>query len=189
MPDDLPTLAFPDVPSFAAWLAEQHTTAPGLWLKIPKRGGNGAGPTYSQALDEALRFGWIDSQKAKLDDDYFLQRFTPRRARSRWSKVNRDRVEKLQKAGRMEPEGEREVAEAKADGRWAAAYDPPSTAEVPDDLQAALDAAPAALAFFESLTRSKRFMILYQVQDAKRAETRARRIKKYVEMCQRGESP
>lgn len=185
--DALPRLAFEDASGWGRWLAEHHAAAPGLWLMIPKRGGQGRGPTYGEAVAEGLRFGWIDSQKAKFDDDYFLQRFTPRRARSRWSKVNRGTAEALMAAGRMEAAGLAEVRAAREDGRWAAAYDGPSRATVPADLQQALDASPEAKAFFATLSSANRFAILFRVQDAKRAETRARRIEKFVAMCARGE--
>lgn len=187
LPDDLPVLSYDDAEAFGRWLAQHHATSPGLWLMIPKKGGAGRGPTYAEALLDALRFGWIDSQKRKLDDDHYIQRFTPRSARSRWSKVNRRHIEALLAAGRMEPSGLAEVDRAKADGRWDAAYDSSSTIQVPDDLQAALDADPAAKAFFATLSASNRFTILYSIQDAKRPETRARRITKYVAMCARSE--
>lgn len=135
----------------------------------------------------ALCYGWIDGQKAGLDDQWWLQRFTPRRPRSRWSKVNRDKVAALIEQGRMRPPGLAEIDRAKADGRWDAAYDSPRTATVPDDLAAALAATPAAAAFFETLDRQNRYSILHRVQEAKRAETRARRIEKYVAMLAEGE--
>jgi uncharacterized protein YdeI (YjbR/CyaY-like superfamily) len=134
----------------------------------------------------ALCYGWIDGQKAKGDDQHWLQRFTPRRSRSRWSKVNRDHVARLVDQGRMRPAGLAEVERAKADGRWEAAYDGPRTSSVPDDLAAALAANPAAATFFETLDRQNRFAVLYRVQDAKRPETRARRIEQYVAMLAEG---
>jgi uncharacterized protein YdeI (YjbR/CyaY-like superfamily) len=186
---ELPTLHFNDADAFGAWLAEHHASAPGLWLKIPKKASGIAGATYSEALDEALRFGWIDSQKNKLDDDFYLQRFTPRTRRSRWSKVNTKKVGALIDSGRMEPAGMAEVERAKQDGRWDAAYDPPSTTTMPADLQAALDADPAARTFFESLSSSSRFVIIRSVESAKQVATRERRIAKYVTMCRDGEKP
>lgn len=159
-----------------------------MWLKIPKKDRGKAGPTYREALEEALRFGWIDSQKAKLDDDFYLQRFTPRGPQSRWSKINRKNVEALIAAGRMMPAGMKEVDAAKRDGRWKKAYASQSSAKVPADLKAALDANPKARAFFAELNAQNRFSILYRIQDAKRPETRARRIAKFVEMCARGET-
>ena len=187
LPDDLPVLAFPSAAALGDWLAAHHAEAPGFWLKIPKKGSGIAGPTYSEALDEALRFGWIDSQKASIDADFYAQRFTPRGPRSRWSKVNRRRIEALQAAGRLEAPGRAEVERAQADGRWDAAYDPPSTATTPPDLQAALEQVPEALRYYEGLSASSRFTILYRVQDAKQAATRARRIAQFVDLCARGE--
>ncbi|MCA9563874.1 MAG: YdeI/OmpD-associated family protein [Myxococcales bacterium] len=187
--DDLPTIGFDDAAHFGMWLREHHRSAPGLWLKIPKKGKGGTGPTYGEALEEALRFGWIDSQKATCDECYFVQRFTPRRSRSKWSKINRKKAEELIASGHMEQAGQVEVDRAKEDGRWATAYDSPSTATVPPDFQKALDARPNASAFFESLTSAKRFSILFRIHDAKRADTRKRRIETFADMCARGESP
>ena len=187
LPDDLPLLGFDDASAFTAWLAEVHAEAAGVWLKIPKKGGRGKGPTYAEALDAALRFGWIDSQKRRLDDDHYLQRFTRRARRSPWSKVNRRKAEALIAAGQMAPAGLAEVEAAKDDGRWDRAYAGSATATVPPDLRAALDAVPAAAAFFEATTASNRFAILYRVQEAKRPQTRARRIAAFVEACARGE--
>jgi uncharacterized protein YdeI (YjbR/CyaY-like superfamily) len=138
--------------------------------------------SYAEAVEVALCFGWIDGQANRLDDDHWLQRFTPRRPRSKWSKINRDRAERLIERGEMSPAGLREVERAKADGRWEAAYDAPSTATIPDDLQRALDANDRAREFFETLNRTNRYAILYRIQDAKKPETRARRIEKYVAM-------
>jgi uncharacterized protein YdeI (YjbR/CyaY-like superfamily) len=186
--DQLSIRGFASAKAFGAWLAKQHTKSPGIWLKIPKAGSGEAGPSYAEALDEALRFGWIDSQKAALDDAFFLQRFTPRGPRSRWSKINREKAEALIAAGRMEPAGLTAVEAAKADGRWDAAYDSHRTATVPPDLQLALDGNPAAKAFFATLSAQNRYSILYRIQEAKRADTRARRIAKFVAMCARGET-
>lgn len=186
---ELLTLAFDDADAFGAWLAEHHASASGLWLKLPKKASGISGPTYSQALDEALRFGWIDSQKAGFDNDFYVQRFTPRTRRSRWSKINTRKVVALIESGRMEPAGMAEVDRAKQDGRWDAAYDPPSTTTVPPDLQAALDADPEARSFFETLSSSSRFVIIRSVESAKQAVTRERRIAKYLAMCRNGEKP
>lgn len=187
--DDLPMMGFPSAAAFGTWLMKHHTTAPGMWLRIPKKGRGIPGPTYSEALDEALRFGWIDSQKASHDDDVYLQRFTPRAARSRWSKVNQKKVAALISAGRMAPAGQSEIDRAQADGRWDAAYDSMRTATVPPDLAHALAAIPTALKFFEGLRASQRFAILYSIQDAKRPATRERRIAKYVDLCAREQAP
>jgi uncharacterized protein YdeI (YjbR/CyaY-like superfamily) len=144
--------------------------------------------THAEALEVALCFGWIDARRGKLDDDYFLQRFTPRGPRSRWSKLIRARAEGLVTAGRMRPAGLREVERAKADGRWDAAYDSARTATVPDDLQLALDREPRARAFFETLDGANRYAILYRVQEAKKPETRQRRIETFVAMLAAGET-
>jgi uncharacterized protein YdeI (YjbR/CyaY-like superfamily) len=186
--DHLPILGFASAKAFGSWLAKQHAKSPGIWLEIPKRGSGKRGPTYAEALDEALRFGWIDSQKAKGDDSCFLQRFTPRGPKSRWSKINREKIAVLIAAGRMEPAGLAVVEAAKQDGRWEAAYDSHRTATVPPDLQLALDANAKAKTFFAGLSSQNRFAILYRVQEAKRADTRARRIEKFVGMCARGET-
>jgi uncharacterized protein YdeI (YjbR/CyaY-like superfamily) len=187
-PDQLPIRGFASAKALRSWLAKQHAKSPGIWLKIPKRGSGEAGPTYAEALDEALCFGWIDSQKATFDDSFFLQRFTPRGPKSKWSKINRDKIAVLIEAGRMQPAGLAAVEAAKQDGRWDAAYDSYRTAKVPPDLQLALDADPAAKAFFAQLSAQNRFAILYRVQEAKRPDTRARRIEKFVAMCARGET-
>jgi uncharacterized protein YdeI (YjbR/CyaY-like superfamily) len=186
--DQLPIRRFASAKAFGSWLAKQHAKSPGIWLQIPKRGSGKSGPTYAEALDEALRFGWIDSQKATFDDSCFLQRFTPRGRKSTWSKINREKVAVLIAAGRMEPAGLAAVEAAKQDGRWDAAYDSHRTATVPPDLQLALDANPKAKAFFAELGSQNRFSILYRIQEAKRADTRARRIEKFVAMCARGET-
>ncbi len=186
---DLETVAFESAEAFQAWLGENHAVSPGIWLKLRKKAPGVVALDYVQALDVALCYGWIDGQKAALDDEWWLQRFGPRTARSRWSKINRDKVAALIEQGRMRPPGQAEIDRAKADGRWDAAYDSPRTATVPDDLAAALAAEPAAAEFFETLNRTNRFAITYRVQDAKRPETRARRIEKYVTMLAKGEKP
>jgi len=142
---------------------------------------------YAEALDVALCYGWIDSQVARLDERFYLQKFTPRRARSKWSQINREKIEALTKEGRMKPAGLEQVELAKSDGRWEAAYASPATVEMPDDLQAALDASPKAAEFWAGLNKSNRFAILYQLQDAKKPETRARRLEKFLGMLERGE--
>jgi uncharacterized protein YdeI (YjbR/CyaY-like superfamily) len=157
-------------------------------VKIAKKGSGIPTVAYPEVLDTALCFGWIDGQRKALDDRYFLQRFTPRRARSRWSQINRDKVAALTKAGRMRPAGLAEVERAKADGRWDAAYAGVRTMEVPDDLQRELDARPDAAAFFATLNSQNRYSILYRLHDAKRPETRARRLAKFVAMLEAGET-
>jgi uncharacterized protein YdeI (YjbR/CyaY-like superfamily) len=178
-----PTIAFASREEWAAWLAEHHEDDEGVWLKLAKKASGIASVTQSEAVEVALCFGWIDGQAKPVDDDHWLQRFTPRRARSRWSKINRDRATALVERGEMQPAGLREIERARADGRWDAAYEGARTATVPDDLQAALDADPRASEFFANLSSANRYAILYRVQDAKRPETRARRIEKYVAMC------
>jgi uncharacterized protein YdeI (YjbR/CyaY-like superfamily) len=177
-----PVLQFPDAPRWRAWLARNHASTDGVWLKIAKKGSSRASVSYAEALDEALCFGWIDGQKKSHDRDAFLQRFTPRRGRSVWSKRNIEHCERLVAAGRMEPAGQAEIDRAKADGRWADAYDPPSRAEPPDDLVRALARNRSARRFFEELDRTNRYAILWRLQTAKRPETRARRLEAFVQM-------
>jgi uncharacterized protein YdeI (YjbR/CyaY-like superfamily) len=155
-------------------------------LKIAKKGTGIPTVTHLEALEEALCFGWIDGQRKSFDHEYFLQRFTPRRKRSRWSQVNCASAERLIATGRMRPAGLEQVEAAKADGRWGAAYEPQSRASVPDDLQRALDANPKAKAFFETLRGQNRYAILYRINEAKRPETRMKRIADYVAMCADG---
>jgi uncharacterized protein YdeI (YjbR/CyaY-like superfamily) len=187
-PDDLPVLPFPSQAEWESWLEDNHADAAGLWLKIAKKASGIETVTYAEAIDVALCFGWIDGQRGRFDDEWFVQRFTPRRTRSRWSQINRDKVERLIADSKMRAAGLREVERAKADGRWAAAYASQSTIEVPDDLQQALDANPAAKAFFATLSGSNRYAVLYRIHDARRAETRTRRIEKFVAMLARGET-
>ena len=183
---DRPVASFPSAASFEAWLSAHHDDTDGVWLKIAKKASGIDSVSHTEALDVALCYGWIDGQRNSHDSAYFLQRFTPRRARSRWSKINRDRVARLIDEGRMQPAGLAEVERAKADGRWDAAYEGQRVATVPDDLQQALEAQPAALGFFETLDSRNRYAILYRVQDAKRQETRARRIAQFVAMLAEG---
>lgn len=172
------------VEEWRAWLAAHHATSSGVFLRIPKKGAF----TYDAALDVALAWGWIDSQKKALDATAWLQRFTPRTAKSPWSKRNRVKAEALLAAGTLEAPGLAEVERAKRDGRWESAYDGPRTATVPDDLAAALGKNARARKFFETLDSANRFAILYRVQEAKKPETRTERIAKFVAMCARGET-
>jgi uncharacterized protein YdeI (YjbR/CyaY-like superfamily) len=183
-----PTLAFASPAAFETWLAEHHTESDGIWLKFAKKASGIESVVYAEALEVALCYGWIDGQSKSLDADWYLQRFTPRRRRSPWSKINREKVAALIAAGRMQPAGHAEIERAKADGRWDAAYDSASKIAVPDDLQAALDVNPAARDFFVTLNGSNRYAILYRIQDAKRPETRTRRIEKFVAMLANGET-
>jgi uncharacterized protein YdeI (YjbR/CyaY-like superfamily) len=172
-----------------AWLHDHHADDDGVWLKIAKKGSGIDSVSHPEALDVAICFGWIDAVRHPHDSDYFLQRFTPRRPRSKWSQRNRDKATALMEAGEMHAAGLAEVERAKADGRWDAAYAPQSSAAVPDDLQAALDANPAAAATFATLKSQNRYAILYRLSDAKRPETRARRLEQFVAMLERGETP
>ncbi|MET7321410.1 YdeI/OmpD-associated family protein [Streptomyces sp. NPDC005549] len=181
-----PVLSFATQEEWEKWLEENHEDTTGVWFRIPKTGSGVDGVDYAHALESALCYGWIDGQKKKQDEQYWLQRFTPRRSGSKWSKVNREKATELIKAGRMRPAGQREVDRAMKDGRWEAAYASQSKATVPDDLQAALDAAPAARDFFATLDSRNRYSILYRVEDAKKAETRAARIEKFVAMLAEG---
>jgi uncharacterized protein YdeI (YjbR/CyaY-like superfamily) len=159
-----------------------------VWLKIAKKGRGIETVTHAEALDVAICFGWIDAVRHAHDDDYFLQRFVPRRPKSKWSQVNRGKVQRLIASGDMHPAGLAEVEKAKADGRWDAAYEPQSRATVPDDLQAELDARPQAKMFFETLKSQNRYAILFRLRDAKKPETRARRLRQFVEMLERGDT-
>ena len=183
---DLPIIPFASREAWAAWLEEQHATSDGFWLKFAKKGSGLDTVTYAEAVEVALCYGWIDGQVRKLDEDHYLQRFTPRRARSRWSKINRQKATELIERGEMKPAGLREVERAKADGRWDAAYDAPSTVTVPEDLRRELEKNEPAREFFETLDGRNRYAILYQIQDARRPETRARRIEMYVAMLGEG---
>jgi uncharacterized protein YdeI (YjbR/CyaY-like superfamily) len=179
---DLPIIAFPSQEAWDAWLADQPATSPGLWLKFAKKGAGLPSVTKAEAIETALRHGWIDGQLDRLDDKWWLTRFTPRGPRSKWSRINRATALKLIEAGRMTQAGLREVERAKADGRWDAAYESQGTASVPDDLRDALDANESAKAFFATLDSANRYAILHRIQDAKKPETRARRIATYVAM-------
>ncbi|MFG3259718.1 YdeI family protein [Streptomyces sp. NPDC048172] len=185
-PPELPTLPFASRAAWETWLEERHGEEDGVWVKLAKKGTGIASVTYAEAVEVALCYGWIDGQSRRLDETYWLQKFTPRRARSKWSKINRERATELIERGLMRPAGLREVERARADGRWEAAYASPSQATVPDDLQAALDANEAARTFFATLDGRNRYAILHRLHDAKRPETRARRIEQYVTMLSEG---
>jgi uncharacterized protein YdeI (YjbR/CyaY-like superfamily) len=184
---DLPIVPFALVVEWERWLEEHHETSTGLWLKIAKKGSGIATVSYAEALDVAICFGWIDGQKGAYDEQYWLQRFTPRGPRSRWSQINREKAEVLEGEGRMRPAGLAEIERARADGRWEAAYPGQARASVPEDLQRELDRDPAAREFFASLDSANRYAILYRIHDARRPETRARRIRRYLEMLRAGE--
>ena len=189
MADDPPVKVFTSQETWERWLDRNHGNEEGVWLKVAKKSSGKRTVSVPEALEIALCYGWIDGQRKAFDVDYFLQRFTPRRLRSRWSKINRDSATALIEQGRMQPPGLAEVERAKADGRWAAAYDSPSKIQPTPELLAALEASPKAKALFEELDSQNRYAILYRVHDAKRPDTRTRRIEKFVEMLSRGETP
>ena len=189
MAAELPELLLPDAAAWRAWLADHHGEPTGVRLVLARKGA--AAPTtltYDEALDEALCFGWVDGQVGRRDQATYLQRFTPRRSRSTWSQRNVANVARLVGQGRMHPAGLAEVERAKADGRWDAAYAGPATIQVPDDLAAALAADPAAQATWARLTSQNRYAVLWRVGQAKRADTRSRRIADFVAMLARGET-
>jgi uncharacterized protein YdeI (YjbR/CyaY-like superfamily) len=180
--DNFPILSFETQQEWEAWLSERLADTPGLWLKMAKKGSGIRSLSHAGALESALCYGWIDGQAAALDGQYWLQKFTPRRPRSVWSRVNREKATALIAAGRMQPAGLRQVESAKADGRWEAAYDAQSTIAIPPDLQGELDRYPEAAAFFATLDSRNRYAILWRIQTAKRPETRSARIQKFVGM-------
>ena len=177
-----PVVFFASPAQMEAWLEEHGESSDGIWLKFAKKGAGIPSVVYADAVEVALCHGWIDGQARRLDEQHYLQRFTPRRPRSKWSRINREKAERLNAESRMRPAGLREIERAREDGRWDDAYDSPATATVPDDFQQALDADPGAREFFESLGSTKRYSFLYRIADAKRPETRARRIAEYVEL-------
>ncbi|MEO5772906.1 MAG: YdeI/OmpD-associated family protein [Sphingomicrobium sp.] len=184
----LPIMAFEDLAALERWLEARPPGSPGLWIKFAKAGSGIASVSKAEAIDAALCHGWIDGQLDKYDDKHWLVRFTPRKARSKWSQVNRARAIELIAAGRMRDGGMAQIEAAKADGRWDAAYAPASKAEVPPDLQAALDRNPEAAAFFATLTGANRYAILYRIGAVKKPETRARKIAEFVAMLERKET-
>jgi len=181
-PDPLPVMTFESTDAWDTWLAAHHADSPGLWLKIAKKGAAGRTVSYSDALDVALCHGWIDGQKGRHDDEYWLQRFTPRKPGGNWSKINTDRAAALIASGRMRPAGLSEVERARADGRWEQAYESQSRMTVPEDLARALAANERARAFFATLDSANRYAILYRIGTAKKPETRAKRIDTFVTM-------
>ncbi len=186
---ELPIIAFPDGRAFAAWIEQQQGDCAGLWVKFAKKASGIAGISQQEALDVALCYGWIDGQRTGFDNNYYLNRYTPRRARSKWSEINRVRAMELIDEGRMTAGGLAEVERAKADGRWDVAMAPPSKWTVPDDLREALEQNAAAKTLFSELDSQNRVAILLRIQDAAKVETRAARIEKYVGMLARGETP
>jgi uncharacterized protein YdeI (YjbR/CyaY-like superfamily) len=187
--DDLPELLVADADEWRAWLLEHHASAPGVWLVLHKKGGDVTSLDYEQAVREALCFGWIDGQGRRRDEGSSFQRMTPRGPRSRWSATNVARVAQLEEADRMHESGRAAVRAAQADGRWENAYAGPATAVVPDDLAEAVAANPDAQAMFEVLTSANRFALIHRLGAVKRQETRERKIREFVEMLARHETP
>jgi uncharacterized protein YdeI (YjbR/CyaY-like superfamily) len=185
--NQMPVLEFVSPKNWEEWLAENHASSSGVWLRFFKKGSDKASITYRGALDEALCYGWIDGQAKSYDEESWVQKFTPRRPRSVWSKNNTQHVERLTQAGKMKPAGLREVEAAKRDGRWDKAYDSPRNAILPEDFLKELDKDKGAKAFFETLNKANTYAIAWRLQTAKRAETRERRMKAILEMLARGE--
>jgi uncharacterized protein YdeI (YjbR/CyaY-like superfamily) len=181
------TRGFKTQQDFADWLEKNQARSEGLWLRIAKKGSGKKSVSYPEAVETALCHGWIDGQKLPESETAWLQRFTPRRPRSPWSRINRDKALDLIARGEMKPGGHAEVERAKLDGRWESAYDPSSTAEVPADLQQELDRRPRAAVFFNALNRTNRYAVLWRIQTAKKPETRAKRLRTIVEMLEKGE--
>ena len=177
-----PALAFEDQEAWLSWLRKNHAKSSGVWLRIARKGADVGSMSYLQAVDAALCFGWIDGQKKSVDESCWLQRFTPRSGKSIWSKINREKATRLIELGKMSAAGLREVERAKRDGRWDGAYDSPSGATIPPDFQAVLDKNPRAKAFFATLDSRNRYAVLFRIQTARKAETRARRIEQFAEM-------
>ena len=184
----LPVTRFASRRAWETWLEGHHDSAPGVWLEFARKDSGLRSVSHAEALEVALCYGWIDGQAASVDGQRFRQRFTPRRPRSKWSQINCAAVERLQAEGRLAPAGVREMEAAKRDGRWEAAYASPRTMTVPDDLRAQLEAHPRARRFFEQLDSRNRYAILYRLQDAKKADTRLRRLEKFVRMLEAGKT-
>lgn len=186
--DGLPRIRFASPAEWEEWLEDNHAVSQGVWIKMAKKDSGIESVRYPEVLEIALCFGWIDGRREALDERYFLQRYTPRRPRSKWSRINREKAERLIADGRVRRAGLAEVERAKADGRWEAAYEGQRSSTVPSDLQRELDARPKAKAFFAELNSQNRYAILYRLQDAKKPETRARRLAKFVAMLEAGET-
>lgn len=185
---ELPILPFESKRKFANWLAKNHDKSAGVWLKIAKKAAGIPTVTYAEALDVALCYGWIDGQRNSFDETYFLQKYTPRRPRSIWSKINVEKVGRLIASGDMKPAGLKAVEAAQQDGRWAAAYASQKNIAVPADFKSALEKNKKAKAFFETLTGSRRYSFLFRIETAKKSETREKRIRQFVEMLAKGET-
>jgi uncharacterized protein YdeI (YjbR/CyaY-like superfamily) len=185
--ENLKIISFPDASHFDKWLEKNHSSFKGIWMRIFKKGSGKKSIDYTAALDEALSYGWIDGQKAKGNDESWLQKFTPRGAKSGWSRNNTLHAERLIKTGKMKPSGLKEVMEAKKDGRWQKAYESQHSASLPDDFKKALDKNKKAKSFFETLNKVNVYTIIYRLHTAKKPETRERRFKKFMEMLEKGE--
>ncbi len=183
----LQIMRFKSSSDYRRWLAKNHARSDGIWLRIYKKGAGGASVTYAEALDQSLCYGWIDGQKKPFDENSWLQKFTPRRPKGGWSKINTQHAERLIKSGDMAPAGLEAIEAAKADGRWKAAYDSPGNATPPEDFLKELSKNPSAKAFFETLNKRNTYAIVYRLQTAKKPETRARRMKVILAMLVRGE--
>ena len=186
--DGLPVLPFASAADWRAWLDANHSSAAGVWVSIAKKSSGAQSVRYPEVLEHAICFGWIDGRRERLDELRFLQRFTPRRSRSPWSQINRERAEALIAAELMAPAGLAEVERARSDGRWERAYAPQRDAAVPEDLQGELDARPAAATAFATLSAQNRYAILYRLEQAKRPDTRAKRLAKFLAMLEAGET-
>lgn len=184
---EYPILPFPSQEDWRLWLEANHTNVDGIWMQFFKKGSGIPSVVYAEALDEALCFGWIDGQLKRGDDQYYLQKFTPRRKRSLWSKRNIEHVARLEAAGKIHASGWNAIAEAKANGRWDSAYDSHSNAMPPDDLMEELAKSPESLAFFESLNKVNKFSIIWRLQSAIKPEIREKRFKQILEMMSKGE--
>jgi uncharacterized protein YdeI (YjbR/CyaY-like superfamily) len=185
---ELPILEFPDRAAWDAWLSENHDTSAGVWLKVAKKSAPRPTVTYAEALEEAIRYGWIDGQKRGFDEDFWLQRFTARGPRSKWSQINRKKASELIEQGRMHPAGLAQVEAAQRDGRWERAYEAQSAATIPPDFQDALNRHPAAKAFFETLTGARRYAFLYRLHHVTKAQARAKRIADYIALLSAGKT-
>jgi len=186
-PTELPTLPFANKKKWADWLARQYEKSPGVWLKIAKKDSGIPTVSYEEALDVALCHGWIDGQKKGFDDKYWLQKFTPRGAKSIWSKINTEKAERLIADGQMKPAGLKAIEAAKLDGRWAAAYASQKNISIPQDFQMALDKNTKAKAFFSTLKSAERYSFIFRIQNTKKPETRARKIQEFVELLEMGQ--
>lgn len=184
---DQPVMLFASQKDWAKWLDKNHAASSGIWMRLAKKTAELKSVNYAEALDVALCYGWIDGQKKSYDADSWLQKFTPRGAKSVWSKINRGKAEELIAAGKMTPAGLLTIEKAKQDGRWEAAYDSQSKAAVPEDFQSELEGNPKAKEFFVSLNSANRYAILFRIQTAKKAETRGKRIQQFIQMLEKGE--